>query len=91
MVAVHPGVVRTDLGRQFPRLQVAAVSAFALPARKGAEPLVRLAAGAESPTGYYDRFTKVRSSPISYDEQLARAVWTRTEQLAGVRILDKAQ
>ncbi|HZX06824.1 MAG TPA: hypothetical protein VFF46_28065, partial [Kribbella sp.] len=82
VVAVHPGVVRTDLGRQFPRLQVAAVTAFALPARKGAEPIVRLAVGAEPPTGYYDRFTKVRSSAISYDEDLARRVWAATEELA---------
>jgi NAD(P)-dependent dehydrogenase (short-subunit alcohol dehydrogenase family) len=91
VVAVHPGVVRTDLGRQFPRLQVAAISAFALPARKGAEPVVRLAVGEEAPTGYYDRFAKVRSSPISYDEQLARRVWMATEELAGVRILDNGK
>jgi NAD(P)-dependent dehydrogenase (short-subunit alcohol dehydrogenase family) len=81
VVAVHPGVVRTDLGRQFPRLQVAAISAFALPARRGAEPVVRLAVGDERPTGYYDRFAKVRSSSISYDEELARRVWDATEQL----------
>ncbi|WP_432883941.1 SDR family NAD(P)-dependent oxidoreductase [Kribbella sp. CA-245084] len=81
VVAVHPGVVRTDLGRQFPRLQVAAISAFALPARRGAEPLVQLATSNTQPTGYYDRFTKVRSSTISYDESLAREVWTATEQL----------
>ncbi|WP_427887634.1 SDR family NAD(P)-dependent oxidoreductase [Kribbella sp. GL6] len=88
VVALHPGVVRTDLGRQFPRLQVAAVTAFALPARKGAEPIVRLAVGAEPPTGYYDRFEQVRSSPISYDVDLARRVWAATEDLAAVRILD---
>ncbi|HWD79955.1 MAG TPA: SDR family NAD(P)-dependent oxidoreductase [Kribbella sp.] len=87
VVAVHPGVVRTDLGRQFPRLQVAAISAFALPARKGAEPIVRLAVGAEPPTGYYDRFTRTRSSPISYDTELAGRVWTVTEELAGVRMM----
>ena len=91
VVAVHPGVVRTDLGRQFPRVQVAALSVFALPARKGAEPVVQLAVGAETPTGYYDRFTKVRSAPVSYDGRLARDVWAATEQLAGVRIMDNAQ
>lgn len=91
VVAVHPGVVRTDLGRQFPRLQVAAISAFALPARKGAEPIVELAVGAEPPTGYYDRFTRTRSSPSSYDTELAGRVWTATETLGGVRILDNGQ
>lgn len=96
VVAVHPGVVRTDLGRQFPRLQVAAISAFAIPARRGAEPVVRLAAGDEPPTGYYDRFTKVRSSEISYDEELARRVWSAAEELrphdgSSVRIMDNEQ
>ncbi|MEV0801328.1 SDR family NAD(P)-dependent oxidoreductase [Kribbella sp. NPDC050281] len=81
VVAVHPGVVRTDLGRQFPRLQVAAVQAFALSARRGAEPVVRLAVGPEAPTGYYDRFRSVRSSAISYDEDLAQRVWAATEEL----------
>ncbi|TCO38633.1 short-subunit dehydrogenase [Kribbella antiqua] len=81
VVAIHPGVVRTDLGRQFPRIQVAAIHAFALSARRGAEPVVRLAVGPDRPTGYYDRFTQVRSSTISYDEELARRVWTATEML----------
>jgi NAD(P)-dependent dehydrogenase (short-subunit alcohol dehydrogenase family) len=81
VAALHPGVVRTDLGRQFPRLQVAAVQAFALSARRGAEPVVKLAVGPERPTGYYDRFTLVRSSTISYDEELAGGVWTATEEL----------
>jgi NAD(P)-dependent dehydrogenase (short-subunit alcohol dehydrogenase family) len=81
VVAVHPGMVRTDLGRQFPKLQVAAVQAFALSARRGAEPVVRLAIGDEAPTGYYDRFTRVRSSATSYDEDLAQRVWVATEKL----------
>ncbi|MFI7059591.1 SDR family NAD(P)-dependent oxidoreductase [Kribbella sp. NPDC050124] len=81
VVAVHPGVVRTSLGRQFPRLQVAAIHAFALSARRGAEPVVRLAVGSERPSGYYDRFTPVRSSAASYDEDLARRVWQATAEL----------
>ena len=93
VVAVHPGVVRTDLGRQFPRWQVAALSVFSLPARRGAEPVVRLAVGEESPTGYYDPFSKVRSSALSYDEELAGRVWAATEELrphdaTPVRIVD---
>ncbi|MEV6272893.1 SDR family NAD(P)-dependent oxidoreductase [Kribbella sp. NPDC051936] len=82
VVAVHPGMVRTDLGRQFPRLQVAAIHAFALSTHKGAEPIIQLATAAEASTGYYNRFNKVRSSPISYDEDLARRVWSTTEHLA---------
>ncbi|WP_133798139.1 SDR family NAD(P)-dependent oxidoreductase [Kribbella caucasensis] len=81
VTALHPGVVRTDLGRQFPKLQVAAIHAFALSARRGAEPVVRLAVGPEVPSGYYERFTPVRSSPASYDESLARRLWVTTEKL----------
>ncbi|TDO67712.1 short subunit dehydrogenase [Kribbella sp. VKM Ac-2571] len=91
VVAVHPGVVRTNLGRQFPRWQVAAITAFALAARKGAEPIIQLATSEEPPTGYYDRFSQVRSSPISYDEELARRVWAATEELANVRIMDNGK
>lgn len=40
VVALHPGMVRTDLGRHWPRIQVAAMHAISIPARKGAEPVV---------------------------------------------------
>jgi hypothetical protein len=52
-----------------------------LSARRGAEPVVRLAIGDEAPTGYYDRFTRVRSSATSYDVDLAQRVWATTEKL----------
>jgi NAD(P)-dependent dehydrogenase (short-subunit alcohol dehydrogenase family) len=84
VAALHPGLVRTDLGRQFPRIQVAVIHAFALSASRGAEPVVRLAVGPDFPPGlYYDRFSPVRSSSLSYDEVLADRLWVATEKLRG--------
>jgi NAD(P)-dependent dehydrogenase (short-subunit alcohol dehydrogenase family) len=84
VAALHPGMVRTDLGREFSRLQVAAIHALSLSARRGAEPVVQLAVGPDfTPGRYYDRFTPVRSSTISYDEALAGRLWSATEQLRG--------
>jgi retinol dehydrogenase 12 len=43
VVAVQPGMVRTDLGRHWPRIQVAAMHAMSIPAGKGAAPVISLA------------------------------------------------
>jgi NAD(P)-dependent dehydrogenase (short-subunit alcohol dehydrogenase family) len=84
VVAVHPGMVRTDLGRHWPRIQVAAMHAMSISARKGAEPVVSLAtAPAVEPGAYYNRFTTTRSSPESYDTDVARRLWEVTETLRG--------
>lgn len=84
VVAVHPGMVRTDLGRHWPRIQVAAMHAMSISARKGAEPVVSLAtAGSVEPGGYYNRCTPTRSSAESYDRDLAHQLWEATEALRG--------
>ena len=84
VVAVHPGMVRTDLGRHWPRIQVAAMHAMSISARKGAEPVVTLAtAPAVEPGAYYNRFTPTRSSSESYDTDVARRLWEVTETLWG--------
>jgi hypothetical protein len=65
-------------------LQVAAIHALSLSARRGAEPVAQLAVGPDfTPGRYYNRFTPVRSSPTSYDEALAGQLWTATGQLRG--------
>jgi NAD(P)-dependent dehydrogenase (short-subunit alcohol dehydrogenase family) len=80
-VAVHPGMVRTDLGRHFPRVRVAAMHAISLSARKGAAPVIGLATAPELRGGaYYNRFTAVRSSGPSYDRGCASTLWDHTEQ-----------
>ena len=84
VAAVHPGMVRTDLGRHWPRIQVAAMHVMSISARKGAEPVVSLAtAPAVEPGAYYNRFTPTRSSPESYDTDAARRLWEITETLRG--------
>ncbi|MFI7225171.1 SDR family NAD(P)-dependent oxidoreductase [Nonomuraea angiospora] len=84
VAALHPGTVRTDLGRSFPRLQVMAVTALASSAAKGAEPVCALATGPNVVKGgYYDRHTLSRSSSESYDEAAAASLWEITERLRG--------
>jgi NAD(P)-dependent dehydrogenase (short-subunit alcohol dehydrogenase family) len=84
VVAVHPGMVRTDLGRHFPRLQVAAMHAMSISARRGAAPVAALATARDVADGaYYNRYTSVRSSAASYDSSAAQRLWAETERLRG--------
>ncbi|AYY13743.1 SDR family NAD(P)-dependent oxidoreductase [Actinobacteria bacterium YIM 96077] len=84
VVALHPGMIRTDLGRNFPRVRVMLFTAMLPPARKGAEPVVRLAAGSDLVNGaYYDKFQPTSSSNASYDVEDARRLWEITERLRG--------
>jgi NAD(P)-dependent dehydrogenase (short-subunit alcohol dehydrogenase family) len=82
VVAVHPGMARTDLGRHWPGIQVAAMHAMSISAREGAEPVVSLATAPAVERGaYYNRFTATRSSPESYDNVVARRLWEVTEAI----------
>ncbi|WP_051021117.1 SDR family NAD(P)-dependent oxidoreductase [Nocardia araoensis] len=84
VAAVHPGFVRTDLGRDFPRARVALLHLTALSARQGAAPVVHLATTRELVNGaYYDRFSQTRSSDASYDRETAQRLWDMTERLRG--------
>lgn len=86
VVAVHPGMVRTDLGRHFPRLRVAAMHALSISAAKGAQPVTYLAGAADLVGGtYYDRFTPVSSSTASYDRTTAERLWRTVEPIDDVR------
>lgn len=84
VVAVHPGMVRSDLGRHFPRVRVAMMHAISISARKGAEAVVALATASTVHTGgYYNRFDLARSSPESYDTAVAGRLWDTTQTLRG--------
>jgi NAD(P)-dependent dehydrogenase (short-subunit alcohol dehydrogenase family) len=84
VVAVHPGVVRTSLGRDFPRPLVIAFHTFALSAAHGAAPVVELATAAQLRSGtYFDRFAPMRSSSASYDVETARRLWEVSEEMRG--------
>jgi NAD(P)-dependent dehydrogenase (short-subunit alcohol dehydrogenase family) len=84
VAALHPGVARTDLGRYFPRIRVAAAQAFAISAKRSARSVVALATGALPENGrYFDEHVPRRSSPPSYDADVAARLWSLTEELCG--------
>jgi NAD(P)-dependent dehydrogenase (short-subunit alcohol dehydrogenase family) len=84
VAALHPGVVRTNLGRHFPRLRVAAAQAFAISPKRAAAAVAALATQPLARNGqYYDRATPTRSSPPSYDRGAAARLWSVTEELCG--------
>jgi NAD(P)-dependent dehydrogenase (short-subunit alcohol dehydrogenase family) len=89
--AVHPGSVRTALGRELPWLLVESYHLlFSTTAEEGAEPIVHLAISDEvaGVTGaYFDRFRQVRSSARSYDPLERRRVWTETARITGLDVV----
>lgn len=84
VVAVHPGVVRTDIGRNFPRLQVAVAQVLAISPETAARDVVGLATGTLAANGrYYDRARPALSSPPSRDPVAALRLWAATEEMCG--------
>jgi retinol dehydrogenase-12 len=78
--AVHPGMVRSRMARDFPRWQAALVAAMAISPKAGSEPVLAMIA-APSPTRgmYYDRFTPTTSSPQSRNTVTAAMLWAISE------------
>lgn len=98
-VACHPGVTPTDIGRHFPRwlvgLGMLALRWRTHPASSGALPTVRAATDPDVTGGqYYGPSSRseyagppvlVQSTPASHDAEVARRLWTVSEELTGVR------
>lgn len=85
--AFTPGMVSTNLGRYMSGVPRWFWRTFSGSAEKGAATGVYLATSpeVEGVTGKYFADSKeVRSSKISYDEGVARRLWTVSEQLAGL-------
>lgn len=88
--AVHPGMVATriwnqnrDIGSLLARL----IKPLMHSPRKGAEPIVRLAADVEVDAlrgGYYDREQESEPAPDARDSTLARTLWELSEQATGL-------
>lgn len=98
-VACHPGVTPTDIGRHFPwwlvGLGMLALRWKTHPASSGALPTVRAATDPDVTGGqYYGPSSRseyagppvlVQSTPASHDAEVARRLWTVSEELTGVR------
>jgi NAD(P)-dependent dehydrogenase (short-subunit alcohol dehydrogenase family) len=87
---LHPGGVRTELGRELPlvmRLGWKFISrSFATP-QEGARTLVFLASAAEAGEisgEYFANCRPARVSPQASDQALAQALWRESEQLVGL-------
>ncbi|WP_437542195.1 SDR family oxidoreductase [Sorangium sp. So ce367] len=83
--AVHPGVVRTDLMRDYPKLLTKLFNLFLLTAEQGAECSLHVATAPElaGVTGEY--FEKSRIKPAAaeaLDEAAQERLWALTEALA---------
>ncbi len=89
---VHPGVVRTNFGRDDPgpvlRLMTPLVRPLMRTPEQGADTSVWLASSpeVEGVTGRYFASRRARqSSKRSYDPELARRLWRVSEELTGLR------
>jgi NAD(P)-dependent dehydrogenase (short-subunit alcohol dehydrogenase family) len=90
---LHPGAVATDAPLKDPdlaplaRFMYSLVRPFFLSPEKGAETPIYLAASlaVEAVTGkYFIKKTAVASSPESYNEAIARRLWSVSEELSGL-------
>ena len=86
---MHPGVVSTALFRDmkwWQRIALFLGRPFLLTPERGADTAVYLAAdaGVAAVTGrYFEKREAVKSSPVSYDADLARRLWEVSEALTG--------
>ena len=85
--AVHPGVIRTSLGKgEMPRM-FDLVRLFLRGPQKGADTPVHVATARdlEAATGkYFAKRRAIRSADASYDEATANRLWTVSEELTGL-------
>jgi NAD(P)-dependent dehydrogenase (short-subunit alcohol dehydrogenase family) len=82
--ALHPGLVATNIGHNAFGFLIYLMRPFSIPVAEGAATAIYLASSpeVEGVTGkYFVKCRPARSSPASYDEDLARRVWEATEAL----------
>jgi NAD(P)-dependent dehydrogenase (short-subunit alcohol dehydrogenase family) len=88
---LHPGFVRTNFGKSEGgfgrRLFFKLISPFAKSPEKGAETSIYLASSpkVERVSGkYFSNCQSVKSSPVSYDTELQKELWRKSEELVGI-------
>jgi NAD(P)-dependent dehydrogenase (short-subunit alcohol dehydrogenase family) len=82
--ALHPGVVGTDVFREYPNWFNKILGLFITSPQKGAEPTIYLATSGEVKgiTGKYFCKTKEKEiHPVANDDKLAEKIWAKTEEL----------
>ncbi len=85
---VHPGVVNTGIWgatRGFIRLLTWLAQPFMISAERGARPLIKLASDPECAAVsacYFKKEKAVRSSPLSYDIEVAARLWETSAEMA---------
>ncbi len=88
--AIHPGLVRTGIGKTsgwLLRSIFRVVDLLSTTAENGAAGVTNLAVNPllECVSGqYFSGMQAVRSSPVSYDRQMARRLWAISEKLTAV-------
>lgn len=86
--ALHPGSVRTALGRELSRLITEPYHLlFSTTVEKGADPVVHVAtsrAVAGISGAYFDGLRQTRSSARSYDKEMWHSVWYESARATGV-------
>jgi NAD(P)-dependent dehydrogenase (short-subunit alcohol dehydrogenase family) len=84
--ALHPGVVGTDVFREFPTWVSKLLNFFIASPQQGAQPSLYLATSEEVAdlTGrYFNKTVEKDTAPRANDEALADQIWARTEALIG--------
>lgn len=84
---LHPGTVRTGIwgaARGVLRLLILLAQPFMISAERGAQPLIKLASDpncAALSGRYFLKGKEVRSSPLSYDTEVAARLWETSATL----------
>lgn len=82
--ALHPGVIGTDVFREYPKWFSKLLNLFISTPEKGSYPSVFLATSdeVEGLTGKYFYKTKAKKTdPVANDEELADKIWEKTEEI----------
>lgn len=85
---VHPGVVGTDVFREYPGWFAKLLNRFISSPEEGAKPSIYLASSEEvsGTTGKYFYKTKIKEiDNVANDSALSEKIWQKTEELTGVK------
>lgn len=85
---VHPGVVATDVFREYPKWFAKLLNLFISKPAEGARPSIYLATSEEvnSVTGQYFYKTRQKeTAKVANDPELSAKIWEKTEELTGIK------